>query len=186
MNGLHCFAGLRESKLYKPLLEQDRRCVVICDGFYEWQKLKSGGGGKQPYFVYAPQKDYDGSTVAKAASENLEDNWSETEGWYGTKPLFMAGLYSVWYADSDRETRQKPVYNYTIITRYVRLSGRACKINWLLLNVITNRVWRIINVPGLTLHLSPFQGLELNSRVVAWPHARHSCRRRGRISLVKW
>ena len=98
------FAGLTESKLYKPLLEQDRRCVVICDGFYEWQK-----GKKQPYFVYAPQEAHD---------DGSKNNWSETEGWTGTKPLFMAGLYSIWYTDSDRETRLKPVYNYTIITRY--------------------------------------------------------------------
>lgn len=30
------------------------RCVVLCDGFYEWQTTK-GTKNKQPYFIYAPQ-----------------------------------------------------------------------------------------------------------------------------------
>lgn len=30
------------------------RCVVLCDGFYEWQSTK-GEKDKQPYFIYAPQ-----------------------------------------------------------------------------------------------------------------------------------
>ena len=38
--------GLGESKLYKPAIEHDRRCVVVCDAFYEWKKLKDAGTGK--------------------------------------------------------------------------------------------------------------------------------------------
>lgn len=34
-----------------PLLK-GKRCVVLADGFYEWQQR---GGGKQPYFIYFPQ-----------------------------------------------------------------------------------------------------------------------------------
>lgn len=34
-----------------PLLK-GKRCVVLADGFYEWQQC---GGGKQPYFIYFPQ-----------------------------------------------------------------------------------------------------------------------------------
>lgn len=30
------------------------RCVILCDGFYEWQSTK-GEKEKQPYFIYAPQ-----------------------------------------------------------------------------------------------------------------------------------
>ena len=38
------------SKLYKPSLAKGR-CVVVCEGFYEWEK---SGGVKQPYLVYRP------------------------------------------------------------------------------------------------------------------------------------
>ncbi len=29
-----------------------RRCLVLCDGYYEWQRRSSGP--KQPYYIYAP------------------------------------------------------------------------------------------------------------------------------------
>ena len=55
------FSGLSESKLYKPSIEHDQRCVIVSDGFYEWQrpekKAGSGSGTKQPYLVYAKQEE---------------------------------------------------------------------------------------------------------------------------------
>ena len=39
--------GLPESKLYKPSIEHDQRCVILCDGFYEWQKLEKTGGSSK-------------------------------------------------------------------------------------------------------------------------------------------
>lgn len=33
-------------------LLKGKRCVVLADGFYEWQQQS---GGKQPYFIYFPQ-----------------------------------------------------------------------------------------------------------------------------------
>jgi len=44
--------NLLTSRLYKPCLSK-RRCVVVCQGFYEWHKT---GGTKQPYFVYKPEE----------------------------------------------------------------------------------------------------------------------------------
>ncbi len=46
--------GLIESKLFKNPLIKGKRCVVLCDGFYEWKKPK-GKGDKQPYMIYFPQ-----------------------------------------------------------------------------------------------------------------------------------
>jgi len=37
-----------ESKLYRPCLSKGR-CVVVCEGFYEWER---SGGIKQPYLVF--------------------------------------------------------------------------------------------------------------------------------------
>ena len=60
--------GVMSSKLYSPSLAS-RRCVVVCEGFYEWLRQS---GDKQPYLVSRPG---DGDE----------------------KPLmYMAGLYSVW------------------------------------------------------------------------------------------
>ena len=117
--------GLKESKLYKPSLENDRRCVIVCDGFYEWKKLKSGQ--KQPYFVYASQPaSKDGTSFPDFAKANEKEHWSG-ENWRGPRPLFMAGLYSIWYADNEDEeeqqaSRRRPIFNYTVITRYSKLS----------------------------------------------------------------
>jgi len=120
--------GLSESKLYKPAIEQNRRCVVICDGFYEWKKIKSGE--KQPYLVYANQHlagsddDDENKGLEMFAKAGLQDHWSESkevhEGghrWNGPRPLFMAGLYSIWYSEQDRDDRRNPVYSYAVITR---------------------------------------------------------------------
>lgn len=73
-----------------------KRCVVVCDGFYEWQTTK--GKTKQPYFIYAPQKD--GIEIDKPASWNLA--WSESSGWHGPKLLSMAALYNVWMSPEVR------------------------------------------------------------------------------------
>ncbi|PNF39144.1 hypothetical protein B7P43_G01326 [Cryptotermes secundus] len=46
--------GLLSSKLYSRPFSKGQRCVVVCDGFYEWQTTK-GNRSKQPYFIYMPQ-----------------------------------------------------------------------------------------------------------------------------------
>merc|ERR1712150_108049 len=55
---------------------------------------------------------------------SLEENWDEKkQKWTGPKPLFMAGIYSIWHhrgkhpdASSD-ESENQEVYSYSIITR---------------------------------------------------------------------
>lgn len=44
--------GIDKAKLYKPCLDQNKRCVVVCDGFYEWKGIDNS---KQPYLIYAKQ-----------------------------------------------------------------------------------------------------------------------------------
>lgn len=112
--------GLAESKLYKPSLEEDRRCVIICDGFYEWQRSMTKSGDKQPFLVFAPQDNNQSSAgVELFARANVMDDWSEDEhSWTGPRLLFMAGLYTLWYADEDRIQKQRPVFSYTVITRF--------------------------------------------------------------------
>ena len=112
--------GLAESKLYKPVVENGQRCVIVSDGFYEWKKSEKNSGQKQPYIVFASQEQAEQNRIELFAQLQLDLCWSTAEEkWIGPRPLFMAGLYSVWYADDDRQDKKRPCYSYTVITRYV-------------------------------------------------------------------
>lgn len=41
--------------MYKPSLNKGKRCIVVADGYYEWQTAK-GEHFKEPYFVYQENK----------------------------------------------------------------------------------------------------------------------------------
>ena len=120
---------IQESKLYKPSLQNNQRCVVICDGFYEWKTFKDNS--KQPYLIYSKQK-YENREHVKEetckytnnfksqSAEKLLQNWEDDRGWMGQKPLFMAGIYSKWNPTtykSSENVMQSPVFSYTVITR---------------------------------------------------------------------
>ena len=123
--------NIKESKLYRHPLENKQRCVVICDGFYEWKTFKDGT--KQPYLIYAKQtcsKCEPNSNRAEACvhtcvlkNQTLEmasRNWTEDRGWTGQKPLFMAGIYSKWnptVRSINEKKLSNPVYSYTVLTR---------------------------------------------------------------------
>lgn len=50
-----------------------RRCLILANGFYEWQKVPSGKGGSQPYFISLR----DGKSFAFAG---LWELWRSPEG----------------------------------------------------------------------------------------------------------
>jgi len=80
-----------ESKLFKEPMTTGRRCVVVCDGFYEWQTTKKDKN-RQPYFVFSPQKE----GIKIDASNTWGTSWSGENGWTGPKLLQMAALYNTW------------------------------------------------------------------------------------------
>lgn len=98
--------GLLSSKLYLRPFNKGQRCVIVCDGFYEWQTTK-GKGSKQPYFIYMPQDE--GVRVEDAATWSCD--WSEDSGWNGPKLMYMAGLFDEW-TSSEGEV----LYSYSVIT----------------------------------------------------------------------
>ncbi|NWI63888.1 HMCES protein, partial [Todus mexicanus] len=83
---------------YKGALLKGKRCVVLADGFYEWQQH---GAGKQPYFIYFPQ-----SKDAVAEEKEADEEW---RGW---RLLTMAGIFDCW----EPPTGGEALYTYTIIT----------------------------------------------------------------------
>ncbi|XP_033232624.1 abasic site processing protein HMCES [Drosophila pseudoobscura] len=92
---------LMDSKLYRGPFKRGQRCVVLCEGFYEWQ---TAGPAKKPsereaYLIFVPQetdvKIYDKTT------------WTPSN----VKLLRMAGLFDVWEDESGDK-----MYSYSIIT----------------------------------------------------------------------
>jgi len=97
--------NVKDSKLYSGCLT--KRCVVVCDGFYEW---KRDNDVKQPYLIYACQ---DGHKIEEVLDYSQDPDADINQGeWNGPKLLKMAGLYSVWRGEDG-----VPVYSYTVLTR---------------------------------------------------------------------
>ncbi|NXB04900.1 HMCES protein, partial [Cnemophilus loriae] len=83
---------------YKGALLKGKRCVVLADGFYEWQQQS---GGKQPYFIYFPQ-----------TKDTMDKETEGEEEWKGWRLLTMAGIFDCWEPPAGGEM----LYTYTIIT----------------------------------------------------------------------
>lgn len=49
--------NINASKLYSPILKSGGRCVIVVEGFYEWQTTNKLSKIKQPYYIYTPQQD---------------------------------------------------------------------------------------------------------------------------------
>ncbi|XP_069499446.1 abasic site processing protein HMCES [Ambystoma mexicanum] len=87
-----------EKTLYKAPLTKGNRCVVLAEGFYEWQRHN---GDKQPYYIYFPQN-----------KEEKFDMPDDTTEWKGCRLLTMAAVFDCWEPPSGEE----PLYSYSIIT----------------------------------------------------------------------
>ncbi|NXI17819.1 HMCES protein, partial [Irena cyanogastra] len=83
---------------YKGALLKGKRCVVLADGFYEWQQQS---GGKQPYFIYFPQ-----------TKDTMDKEMEGDEEWKGWRLLTMAGIFDCWEPPGGGEM----LYTYSIIT----------------------------------------------------------------------
>ncbi|XP_052744243.1 abasic site processing protein HMCES [Bicyclus anynana] len=97
--------NIKTSKLYGPILSGGGRCIIIAEGFYEWQTTVKSKI-KQPFYIYAPQD----SNVKIDDPSSWNNTFTEEEGWRGIKLLHMAGLYHTWQAEGTI------IYSYSVIT----------------------------------------------------------------------
>ncbi|XP_050680671.1 abasic site processing protein HMCES isoform X2 [Leptidea sinapis] len=98
--------NIRYSKLYSPILNNGGRCVIVAEGFYEWQttiKTKI----KQPYYIYMKQD------FTQPVDDNCQPTSCHTTEnvWENKRLLYMAGLYNVW-----QDSENKNIYSYSVIT----------------------------------------------------------------------
>nr|XP_032657276.1 abasic site processing protein HMCES isoform X3 [Chelonoidis abingdonii] len=89
---------MMEKLSYKGPLIKGKRCVVLADGFYEWQQHN---GKKQPYFIYFPQP-----------KQEMADGKDDDDEWKGWRLLTMAGIFDCWEPPDGGDA----LYTYTIIT----------------------------------------------------------------------
>lgn len=62
------------SNMYNPELAKQRRCAIVCDGYYEWQSTQPQ---HQPYYIFCERVD------------------SGTESYWNRKPVLkLAGIFS--------------------------------------------------------------------------------------------
>ncbi|XP_039442229.1 abasic site processing protein HMCES [Culex pipiens pallens] len=94
--------SLAMSKLYGAPFKAGQRCIVLSEGFYEWQTTKVLKASDRPaFFVHMPQNE-------KVRMDD-KTTWNLKED--GINLLKMAGLFDVW----EDENGDK-LYSYTVIT----------------------------------------------------------------------
>ncbi|XP_060036288.1 abasic site processing protein HMCES isoform X1 [Erinaceus europaeus] len=96
-----------EKRSFKVPLGMGRRCVVLADGFYEWQRCQLSSQ-RQPYFIYFPQNKTEKSESLSAAYS--PEDWEKV--WDNWRLLTMAGIFNCWEPPEGGER----LYSYTIIT----------------------------------------------------------------------
>ncbi|XP_049516318.1 abasic site processing protein HMCES-like [Dermacentor silvarum] len=103
VNTINCrIEGATSRKCYLPAITAGHRCVVIAEGYFEWQKPS-----KQAFFVYCQQKPENSMATRPWDCQEMEDVLIYNGHWQGPKLLTMAGLFDI----------NKGHYSFTILTR---------------------------------------------------------------------
>ncbi|XP_063093887.1 abasic site processing protein HMCES isoform X3 [Cavia porcellus] len=107
-NTINCRSDtILEKRSFKVPLGKGRRCVVLADGFYEWQRCH-GTSQPQPYFIYFPQTET--KQLGNSGTVDNTEDWEKV--WDHWRPLTMAGIFDCWEPPEGGDL----LYSYTIIT----------------------------------------------------------------------
>ncbi|KAK7808198.1 hypothetical protein U0070_016923 [Myodes glareolus] len=145
-----------EKQSFKVPLGKGRRCVVLADGFYEWQRCQ-GRNQRQPYFIYFPQI----STEKSAGNDASDSPDSKEKVWDNWRLLTMAGIFDCWEPPEGER-----LYSYSIITvdSCKGLNGEEAVSKWLDFGeVTTQEALKLIHpIDNITFH--PVSQVVNNSR----------------------
>lgn len=101
---------LMQKRTFSVPMKKGRRCVVLADGYYEWQKVGTAAT-KQPYFIYFPQQN--GIKIEnKSWKDTADKKWNKESGWGGPRLLTMAGIFDIWIDPND----STELYSYAVVT----------------------------------------------------------------------
>lgn len=93
--------NIDDSRMYKPAFSRGKRCVLICEGYYEWQRVPSRlpHSDRSIYFIYMPQP----------KGVKIEDKST----WTCDNVLLMhiAGIFDIWFDENEN-----PLYSFTIVS----------------------------------------------------------------------
>jgi putative SOS response-associated peptidase YedK len=94
---------IETSKLYRPLLEKGKRCVMLIEGFYEWKTTdtKAKSSERQVYFIHMPQ-------INSHIKMEDKSTWTNCEN---IRLMAVAGLFDIWYDDKGDS-----IYSFSVIT----------------------------------------------------------------------
>ncbi|XP_063094033.1 abasic site processing protein HMCES-like isoform X2 [Cavia porcellus] len=107
-NTINCRSDtILEKWSFKVPLGKGRRCVVLADGFFEWQRCH-GTSQPQPYFIYFPQTET--KQLGNSGTVDNTEDWEKV--WDHWRPLTMAGIFDYWEPPEGGDL----LYSYTIIT----------------------------------------------------------------------
>ncbi|XP_064395099.1 abasic site processing protein HMCES-like isoform X2 [Halichondria panicea] len=104
--------GMLEKPSFRTAVQKKQRCVVLADGFYEWNKKSPH---KQPYLIHLADTSPSPEMKELTSQTNDEETQEVIDGFsdvVGGRMLAMAGLFDVW----TREETEEPLFTYTIIT----------------------------------------------------------------------
>jgi len=96
-----CAENMDQSRMYKPAFNRGQRCVLICEGFYEHQRVpyRLPPEERSIYYIYSSQR------------KGIEIDNKSTWNCRVINMLYIAAIFDSWRDDNDNE-----IFNFTILS----------------------------------------------------------------------